>query len=206
MQIDIKFTIIISVLIIYCTVFTIKETINKDEKSTTLMLSSYINKFFTDPTSTTQIITFQKYFPYVGQYSPHMLIHNIINKNKASTIHQYFTYWEKKLTHKEQLLYEISKNISLQIDYLIKVKKEISKISTFNNSSINTKLSELVNIYENMPAYYAAQIFNTLDSKTVLHITSHMQKSKLLPILTYINNSKIKNITLEIYKKLSDSN
>ncbi|KJV69575.1 hypothetical protein NLO413_0970 [Candidatus Neoehrlichia lotoris str. RAC413] len=187
----------------------IKENIistNRDSKSTTFILSSYINKFYTDPTSTTQIIAFHKNSPHIQQYLPNMLIYNIINKKNASTIYQYFTHWEKNLAYKEQLLYEISKSISSQINYLVKIKQEISKVSIPNDNNINASLSRIINIYESIPAHDVAQIFDALDSKTTLYIASHMQKSKLLPVLAHINNNTIKNITLEAYNTLIDNN
>jgi len=108
---------------------------------------------------------------------------------------------EKQLEEKEALLNLSEKKIDDKMAELNKLKADVEDILAQYNEKENTKLDSLVKIYEKMKPAAAAEIFNKLDTNTLLAVIGKMKEGKTAPILANMDPTKAEEVTKDYLKQ-----
>lgn len=108
---------------------------------------------------------------------------------------------EAQLEEREQMLQAAEKRLNADIAQLESLKGEIESLLIQYDEQEQKQLNRLVNIYSNMDAEDAAQIFENLDMTVLLKVVDRMNERRTAPILAEMGAEKAQALTLELAKR-----
>jgi flagellar motility protein MotE (MotC chaperone) len=103
---------------------------------------------------------------------------------------------ENILLQKEALLKAAEQELDHKYQELVALRKDIEDLLGKQSEEEDARIKSLVQIYENMKAKEAADIFNTLDIDILVSVISKMSERKVSPILAAMNTERARAVTI----------
>ncbi len=96
------------------------------------------------------------------------------------------------------MLQAAEKRIDSKVGELRELQKAIDALIKKHDEQEEQKIQSLVKIYENMKPKDAARIFDELDMETLLPVVEKMKERKLAPVMSNMDPTKAKEMTVRI--------
>lgn len=110
---------------------------------------------------------------------------------------------QRDLMRREALLTASEKEIDRKFEELTTIKAELNELLNSQSKEEEYRIKRLVKVYENMKPKDAARIFDTLDIKILVDVTSRMSERKLSPVMAQMNPERAKVITIAMAEQKS---
>ena len=108
---------------------------------------------------------------------------------------------EQQLEMRAELNMRAETRLDEQIEKLTSLRNELASLVKNLDEAEERKLARLVKIYETMKPKAAAEIFNRLDIKILIHVIERMKEAKSAAVLGKMDPAVAKRITTELAKK-----
>lgn len=108
---------------------------------------------------------------------------------------------ERLLDMRAELNGRTEERLGQQINQLTALKEQIDALMTELDEAEEQKLARLVKIYETMKPKAAAEIFNRLEIKVLLHVVERMKEAKSAVVLGKMNPAIAKRVTTELARR-----
>lgn len=108
---------------------------------------------------------------------------------------------EQMLEMRAELNVRAEAKLDEQIGKLVELRNQLESLVKDLDEAEERKLARLVKIYETMKPKAAAEIFNRLEIKILLHVIERMKEGKSAAILGKMDPAVAKRITTELAKK-----
>ena len=118
---------------------------------------------------------------------------------------------ERNLDQREKLLQAAEKKVDEKVAEMETLRKEIETLLAKQTKMQDSRLAQLVKIYENMKPKDAANIFNEMQTDVLMGILDRMSERKIAPILAAMDTARARDISSRIAqqralpKKLDDA-
>jgi flagellar motility protein MotE (MotC chaperone) len=104
----------------------------------------------------------------------------------------------QEMNVRQAMLQAAEKRIDSKVGELRELQKAIDGLIKKHNEQEEEKIQSLVKIYENMKPKDAARIFDELDMETLLPVVEKMKERKLAPVMSNMDPTKAKEMTVRI--------
>ncbi len=105
---------------------------------------------------------------------------------------------EAKVAEKERLIEAAEAQLAKKVDELEQLRTQIEAMLEKKSAEQEAQISHLVKIYETMKPKQAAEIFNNMDSMTLIDVISRMSARKSAPVLAAMDPNRAKEVTLAL--------
>lgn len=110
---------------------------------------------------------------------------------------------ERELDMRESLLKATEKRLETRVEELKAVETRINETLQRKDEADAARFKSLVSMYENMKAKEAARIFDRLDLKILLDVTSQINPRRMSDILAQMSPDAAERLTVELANRLS---
>ena len=105
---------------------------------------------------------------------------------------------ERDLEQREKLLQAAEKKVDEKVAELDKLRKEIEALLETQQNLQDTRITQLVKIYESMKPKDAAAIFNEMDFDVLLSLIDKMSERKVAPILAAMDPRRARHLSAQL--------
>jgi flagellar motility protein MotE (MotC chaperone) len=149
------------------------------------------NKYVTDKTEITNL---QNNICNKGEFDQATIdVLNSLAKRREELNKQ-----REELGSRENALRAAEVAVARKINDIRKLKEEVENLLKEYAEKEDAKISNLVSVYENMKPKDAAKIFEEFDMDALLQVVVHMKDTKVAPILSQMDATKAKEITMRM--------
>ncbi|HJK87441.1 MAG TPA: hypothetical protein QKA14_01110 [Candidatus Megaira endosymbiont of Hartmannula sinica] len=106
----------------------------------------------------------------------------------------------QNLVNKENMLKIAEDKLNKKAQQMQDMQDKLNEIADQYNYQKDQRILNLVKIYESMRPRDAASIFNDLDEDILLKVALGMKPSKIASIMSYMDTTKAKNLSLDMVK------
>jgi flagellar motility protein MotE (MotC chaperone) len=105
---------------------------------------------------------------------------------------------ERDLEQREKLLQAAEKKVDEKVVEMDKLKEQIQGLLANQQKMQDSRIAQLVKIYENMKPKDAANIFNEMDFDVLIEIIDKMSERKVAPVLAAMDATRAREVSARI--------